>query len=70
MAPFGSLLAGTMAHAFGVSWTMIVNGCVLLLGAIWFFFQFPVLRRTVRPIYEQMGIIPVPTELAAEQTES
>jgi MFS family permease len=70
MAPFGSLLAGTMAHAFGVSWTMIVNGCVLLLGAIWFFFQFPVLRRTVRPIYQQMGILPVPTELAAEQTES
>ena len=70
MAPFGSLLAGTLAHAIGVSWTMIVNGCVLLLGATWFFFQFPVLRRTVRPIYQQMGIIPVPTELAAEQTES
>ena len=70
MAPFGSLLAGTMAHAFGVSWTMIINGCMLLLGATWFFFQFPLLRRTVRPIYQQMGIIPVPTELAAEQTES
>lgn len=70
MAPFGSLIAGTLAHAIGVSWTMILNGCVLLLGAIWFFFQFPVLRRTVRPIYQEMGIIPVPTELAAEQTES
>ena len=69
-APFGSLIAGALAHAFGVSWTMILNGCVLLLGAIWFFSQFPVLRRTIRPIYQQMGIIPNPAELAAEQTES
>ena len=33
MAPFGSLLAGTMAHAFGAPITVIVNGAVVLLGA-------------------------------------
>ena len=51
MAPFGSLLAGTMAHAIpptpvwivsgpvlaGAQWTVIINGLVVVLGAAWFF---------------------------------
>jgi hypothetical protein len=58
MAPFGSLLAGTMAHKFGAPMTVIVNGAAILLGAAWFFTQRPALRRTIRPIYLEMGIIP------------
>jgi MFS family permease len=69
MAPFGSLLAGTMANAFGAPLTVIANGSVVLLGAAWFFTRLPALRRTVRPIYEEMGIIP-PKVAAAEEIPS
>jgi len=70
MAPFGSLMAGTMAHAFGVSWTMIINGALILLGAAWFITQLPALRRTVKPIYQQLGIIPMTPDITVEQTQS
>lgn len=62
MAPFGSLLAGSMASKIGAPWTVVFNGIVVVIGAGWFFAQLPALRRTVRPIYEQMGIIPRPAE--------
>jgi MFS family permease len=58
MAPFGSLLAGAMANTFGAPITVIVNGAVILVGATWFWMQRPKLRRTIRPIYMKMGIIP------------
>jgi MFS family permease len=84
MAPFGSLLAGTLAHAIppmpiwfvggtplsGAQWTVILNGVVVVLGAAWFTTQLPALRRVVRPIYQEMGIIPAATEMAAEQIRS
>jgi MFS family permease len=84
MAPFGSLLAGTLAHAIpamplwfagktplaGAQWTVILNGVVVVLGAAWFVTQLPALRRVVRPIYEEMGIIPSVREMAAEQVRT
>ena len=84
MAPFGSLLAGTMAHAIptarlwiaggplltGAQWTVIINGAVVLVGAAWFFTQLPALRRTVRPIYQELGIIPAAKKMAVEQVQS
>jgi MFS family permease len=62
MAPFGSLLAGSMASSIGAPLTVILNGGVVLLAAAWFVTQFPALRRTVRPIYRELGIIPAPPE--------
>jgi MFS family permease len=84
MAPFGSLLAGTMAHNIpptrmwfvagtvlaGAQWTVILNGLVVVLGAVWFVTQLPALRRVVRPIYQEMGIIPAAREMAAEQVQN
>jgi MFS family permease len=58
MAPFGSLLAGSMAHAIGAPLTVIVNGAVVLLGAAWFTTQLPAVRHEIRPIYRQLGILP------------
>jgi MFS family permease len=58
MAPFGSLLAGSMAHNFGAPWTVMMNGVVVLVGAAWFATRLPALRRQIRPIYQEMGIIP------------
>jgi MFS family permease len=82
MAPFGSLLAGTLAHAIpampmwfvggtplaGAQWTVILNGVVVVLGAAWFVTQLPALRRVVLPIYQEMGIIPSAREMAAAMT--
>jgi len=58
MAPFGSLLAGSMAHAVGAPMTVTVSGVVVLAGAAWFATRLPLLRRQIRPIYQEMGIIP------------
>jgi MFS family permease len=58
MAPFGSLLAGTMAHAMGAPWTVAVNGFIVLLAAAWFATRMPAVRREIRPIYRELGILP------------
>jgi MFS family permease len=58
MAPFGSLLAGSLAHAIGAPWTVTANGSAVLVGAAWFWTQLPAVRREIRPIYREMGILP------------
>ena len=58
MTPFGSLLAGTMAHHFGAPMTVIFCGSAVLLGAIWFATRLTAVRREIRPIYQEMGILP------------
>ena len=58
MAPFGSLLAGTMAHAMGAPLTVMVNGGFVLLGAGWFWTQLPAVRRAIKPVYQELGILP------------
>jgi len=63
MAPFGSLLAGSMAHAVGAPWTVIANGSAVLLGAAWFWTQLSAVRRGIRPIYREMGILPPAEEV-------
>jgi MFS family permease len=58
MAPFGSLLAGTMAHTVGAPWTEITSGALVLAGAAWFATQLSAVRREIQPIYKEMGILP------------
>lgn len=36
----------------------MVNGAVVLLGAAWFAMRLPYVRRELRPIYREMGILP------------
>jgi MFS family permease len=67
MAPFGSLLAGSMAHAVGAPRTVMMNGTIVLLGAVWFTTRLPALRRQIRPIYMEMGIIPAKGLQPAEE---
>jgi MFS family permease len=57
-APFGSLLAGAVAHRFGAPVTIVASGVGCLLGALWFARRLPGLRAEVRPIYAQLGILP------------
>ncbi|MGD0732997.1 MAG: MFS transporter, partial [Terracidiphilus sp.] len=63
MAPFGSLLAGTMAQKVGAPWTVIANGAAVVLGAAWFATQLPAVRKEIRPVYLEMGIIPAEEEM-------
>ena len=57
MAPFGSLLAGWMAHHIGAARTVQIDGVVCILAAGWFCTQLPAIRRQMRPIYEELGIV-------------
>jgi MFS family permease len=84
MAPFGALLAGTLAHALptrtfplfgspfiltGEQLTIIFNGSIVVLGALWFSSQMPKLRPIIRPIYLKLGIIPATEKLTEELAE-
>ena len=64
MAPFGSLMAGALAQSIGAPWTVTISGVCCIAGALWFTTQMKVVRKGMRPIYEQLGIIPVKTEPA------
>ena len=68
MAPFGSLLAGALAHAIGAPRTVIVSGVACIFGALWFSTRLTAIRREMRPIYQRLGIVPQPpaVEEAAE----
>jgi MFS family permease len=58
MAPFGSLMAGWLAHAIGAQRTVEISGVFCMLGATWFWTQMGEVRRVMRPIYEKLGIVP------------
>lgn len=66
MAPFGSLLAGGLAHRLGAPHAIMITGTFCLAGAIWFTTQLRSIRQIMRPIYIEMGIIRSPTEPALE----
>ncbi|HEY6805300.1 MAG TPA: MFS transporter [Pyrinomonadaceae bacterium] len=57
-APFGSLLAGTVAERIGTPHTLMFGGLGCIVGAIWFATTLSDLRRDVRPIYVKIGILP------------
>ena len=70
MAPFGSLLAGALAHAIGAPHTVVVSGVACILGAGWFWSRLPAIRREMRPIYERLGIVPQRPLVVEESAES
>jgi MFS family permease len=57
MAPFGSLLAGGLAHLIGAPHTVMVTGACCLVGCGWFTTEMPKIRSVMRPIYQQMGLL-------------
>ena len=58
MAPFGGLMAGTLANSIGAPKTVMVSGACCLLGALWFLTQIKDVRKIMRPIYVNLGIVP------------
>jgi MFS family permease len=57
MVPFGSLFAGSLASAIGAPETTMIGGISCILGAVLFAKKLPVLRKMVRPIYTEKGVI-------------
>lgn len=64
MAPFGSLLAGGLAHAVGAPLTLTITGACCVAGAAWFATRLPNIRLHIRPVYRELGILP-PEVIAA-----
>jgi len=58
MTPFGSLLAGALASRIGAPRTVMLGGIICVLAAAAFARRLPELRRLVRPVYRERGIIP------------
>jgi MFS family permease len=66
MAPFGSLLAGGLAHWLGAPRTVMITGSVVILGALWFASRLKAIRVEIRPIYQALGILPASLEPVVE----
>lgn len=58
IAPFGSLLAGSLAKFIGTPYTIMFGGISCVTGALLFFKKLPELKLAVRPVYVKMGLIP------------
>ena len=58
LAPFGSLLAGALAQRITAPYTIALGGIVTIVAAALFGYQIPQFRELVRPIYQELGIIP------------
>ncbi|MGA7313280.1 MAG: MFS transporter [Silvibacterium sp.] len=66
-APFGSLLAGELAQWIGAPRTVMLTGTFCIAGAAWFWSQLRAIRKEMRSIYIQLGIVPAPPEVVEEE---
>jgi MFS family permease len=57
-SPFGSLLAGLLAHRIGAPLTVIITGAFCVAGSLWFTLERPKIRMDMRPIYQELGLLP------------
>ena len=55
--PIGSLIGGSLAAKFGAPATLMLGGALCLLAAVWFWGRLPEVRRAIRPVYEELGIV-------------
>jgi len=62
MAPFGSLLAGGLAHLIGAPHTLLLTGLCCAASSVWYFSHYRDVRESMRPIYRELGILPAEPE--------
>jgi len=58
LAPFGSLIGGGVATALGTPTALLLCGAGCLAAGLVFGIRLAALRRLIRPIYMQRGILP------------
>lgn len=69
-APFGSLMAGAIAHRIGAPHTVMLTGACCIVACLWFTLELPKIRAIMRPIYERMGLIrPRDVDIISEEPE-
>jgi MFS family permease len=64
MSPLGSLAAGWLAQYIGPPATLGIGGGVVLVGAFVYWRKLPAIRKAIRPVYENLGIVARPDEQA------
>jgi MFS family permease len=57
IAPFGSLLAGSLASRIGAPNSVLIGGVICIAGALMFVRKLPEIRKIIRPIFVQKGIL-------------
>ncbi len=70
MAPFGSLLAGALGHAIGSQRTVMISGAACIIGSLWFWTRLKAIRKEMRPVYEQLGIVQPKVPVVVEEEAS
>jgi MFS family permease len=55
-APFGSLLAGSLAKIAGTPVTILVGGITCIIGAFFFYRRLPELKKIISPVYTSMDL--------------
>jgi MFS family permease len=63
MAPFGSLVGGSLAHRIGAPNTLIICGASCIVGSLLFIKKLPSIRKVGRPIYIRKGILSEKSEI-------
>jgi MFS family permease len=70
-APFGSLLAGMMAHRIGAPHTVMVTGGFCVACSLWLTLALPKLNAAILPIYRAKGLLQArDLDLISEEAES
>jgi predicted MFS family arabinose efflux permease len=59
-APIGSLLAGLVAARAGAPAAILIGGAICIVAGVVFAYRLPQLRRLMRPIYIERGVLPQP----------
>jgi MFS family permease len=62
MMPFGSLLGGMLANHMGAPHAVLISGVGCVLAALWFSYELPSVKKAMRPIYIEKGILPAEPE--------
>ena len=66
-APFGSLLAGGLAHWMGAPAAVITTGAFCVAGSLWFLLDLPKIYTSIRSLDQQEGLLALdPARLVAE----
>jgi MFS family permease len=60
ISPLGSLAAGWVAERVGPQATLAAGGACALGAALLYAFTLPAIRREIRPVYQDLGIVPRP----------
>jgi len=58
MSPFGSLLAGALGSSISAPAAILISGSICFISAVVYIIKLPLLRKLLRPIYRNMGILP------------